>query len=43
MKFHNPLLSLGTDALSGKPYHICSRKVCVCVFMWLSRARMTMD
>ncbi|GAB9470905.1 hypothetical protein Gpo141_00008134 [Globisporangium polare] len=26
MKFHNPLLSLGTDALSGKPYHICSRK-----------------
>lgn len=27
MKLHNPLLSLGTDALSGKPYHLCSSKV----------------
>lgn len=31
MKFHNSLLSVDTDALSGKPYHICSHKVCVCL------------
>lgn len=27
MKLQNPLLSLGTDAQSGKPYHLCSSKV----------------
>ncbi|TYZ66657.1 hypothetical protein PybrP1_007475 [[Pythium] brassicae (nom. inval.)] len=26
MKLQNPLLSLGTDAQSGKPYHLCSSK-----------------
>lgn len=27
MGLHTPFLSLGTDAWTGKPYHLCSRKV----------------
>lgn len=27
MGLHTPFLSLGTDAWTGKPYHLLSRKV----------------